>query len=171
MGGKLINQIAYILQRSTSQPHLKFLPLSSMLPQTQSENLQLQNTPKWPVPALRVEHSAPTSPSREQPSTHPRLDPHQNPWIKKNTKYLKTPQIPKSRNTQAAPRQVQHRLRRSLWNFRQHFRTQAAQHLIANHLFNLQYALHIYNDKDKRETIDTLFMVGDSYTWWKAVGN
>ena len=45
---KSINQIAHILHRSTSQPHLQFLPLPPLLPQTWNENFStseyLQNT-------------------------------------------------------------------------------------------------------------------------------
>ena len=70
-----INQIFHILHRNTYQPHLQILPLPPMLPQTQSENLQLQNIPSIPVPALMVElvsqppivqthQSLPTSPTR-----------------------------------------------------------------------------------------------------------
>ena len=50
-----INQIDHIFHRSTSQPRLQILPLPPMLPQPQSENLQLQNIPSIPVPYLRVE--------------------------------------------------------------------------------------------------------------------
>ena len=49
-----INNIAQILQRSTSQPHLQNLPVPPLLTQTQSENLQLQNIPSIPVPSPRV---------------------------------------------------------------------------------------------------------------------
>ena len=48
-----------------------------------------------------------------------------------------------SQEKQASPRQVQHRWRRSLHNFRQNFLTQAEQQLVANDLFNLPHALHI----------------------------
>ena len=124
-----INQISHILKRSTSQPCLQILLLPPMLSQTKSENIQLQNIPSIPVPAPRVEpffqpprgqthQYEPIPPTREKLSTPPSLDPHPNPLIKKITKYLKTPQIPKSRKTQAAPRKVQHQLRRSLCNFR-----------------------------------------------------
>ena len=51
----MINHIAHILQRSTSQTRLQILPLPPMLPQTKSENLQLQNIPSILVPAPRVE--------------------------------------------------------------------------------------------------------------------
>ena len=177
-----INQISHILQRSTSQPRLNFLPLSLLLPQTQSEYLQLQNIPSIPLQSpivepvsqpLRVQilQLAPTSPPRLQPSTSPRLYPDPNPWIKKVTKDLKSPQITKASKTQASPWQVQHPLRRSLRNFRKTFRTQAAQHLVTNLLFNLPHALHIYNNQGKKETIDTLLLGKDSDTWWKAVGN
>ena len=50
-----INKIVHIFQRSTYQPRSQILPLPPMLPQTQSENLQLQNIPSIPVPAPRVE--------------------------------------------------------------------------------------------------------------------
>ena len=127
-----INKIYHTLHRITHQPRLQILPLLPLLPQTQSENIQLQNILRIPVPYLRVEplrvknnQSTPTSPPREQPFTHPRLDPHPNPWIKKITKYLMAPQISKARRTQAAPRKVQHRLRRSPLNFRKKFPTQA----------------------------------------------
>ena len=84
---------------------------------------------------------------------------------------MKSPQIPKARKTQAAPRQVQHCLRCSPLNLRKQFRTQAAQHLVANHLFNLQHAFHIYNKQEGKETIDTLLLGKDSDNWWKAVIN
>ena len=70
-----------------------------------------------------------------------------------------------------APRQFQQRLRRSPRNFRQNFRTQAAQHLVAKHIFNLPHDFHIYNRQGGKETIDTLLLVKDSDTWWKAVVN
>ena len=46
-----INQIAHILHRSTSKPRLQILPLPPLLPQAQSENIQLQNIPSIPVPS------------------------------------------------------------------------------------------------------------------------
>ena len=92
---------------------------------------------------MQTHQSAPTPTPIEQPYTPPSLDPHPNPRIKKITKYLKTPQISKARKTQSAPRQVQHRLRRSPHTFRQNFLTQAEQQLVANDLFNLPHALHI----------------------------
>ena len=72
-----INHISYILQRSTSHPRLQLLPLPPILPQTQSENIQLKNILSIPVPAPRLElvlqpprvqshWSAPTPPPREQ---------------------------------------------------------------------------------------------------------
>ena len=106
-----------------------------------------------------------------QPSASPRFDPHPNPWIKSFKKYLKSPQIPKAGKTQAAPQQVQHHLRRSLRNFRTKFRTQEAQHLSANHIFNLPHTFPIYNKHGGKETIGTLSLGKDSDTWWKAVGN
>ena len=153
-----------------------------MIPQTQSENLQLQNILSITVPAPRVEpilqpprvkmhKSAPPSSPRAQPSKSPSLDPHPNPWIKIVSKYLKTPQIPKARKTQAAPQQTQHCLLRPPGKFRQIFRTQVAQHLGFNHIFNLPHDLHIYNEQGKQETIDTLLLGNDSDSWWKAVGN
>ena len=81
---------------------------------------------------------------------------------------MKTPQIPKSKKTQAAPWKVQHRLHRSPRNFRQKFRTQAEQNFVANYLFKLPHDFHIYNEKGKKGTIENLLMGGDSNTWWKA---
>ena len=89
-----INQIDHIFHRSISQPRLKNLPLPPLLPQNQSENLQLKNIPSIPVPALRLElvfktlrlqiiQSSHTLPPRLQPSTSSSLDPYPNPWIKK----------------------------------------------------------------------------------------
>ena len=43
-------------------------------------------------------------------------------------------------------------------NFRQNFRTQASQHLAANHLFNLPHDFHVYNKQGGKETIDTLLL-------------
>ena len=157
----LINNIAHILHISTTQPHLQVLPLTPILPQTQSKNIQLQNILSIPVPALRVEpvlqppgiqtfQSAPIPTPRLKPSTSPSLDPHQNPGIENFTKYLKSPQIPKAGKTQVAPRKVQHRLRRSLRSSRMFFRKQAAHHLVVNHIFNLPHAFHIYNKQGKR---------------------
>ena len=134
--------------------------MTPLLPQTQSENIQLQNILSIPVPAPRVEpvsqpprvqtlNSAPTPPPRLQPYTPTILDTYPNQWIKKITKHLKSPQIPKSRKIQTAPRQVQHRLRRSPCNYRQNFRTKSAQHFVENHLFNLTHDFHIYNKKGK----------------------
>ena len=84
---------------------------------------------------------------------------------------MKSPQIPKARKKNEAPRQVQHRLRRSPRNPRKKFSTQAAQHLVANHIFNLPHAFHIYNKQLKEETIDTLLLGKNGDTWWKADGN
>ena len=122
-------------------------------------------------PRVQTLQSTPTPPPILQSSTSPSLDTHPNPWIKKIAKYLKSPQIPKARKTEVAPRQVQHRLRRSPRKFRQNFCTQAEQHLVANHLFNLTHNFHIYNKQGGKETIDALLMGKDSDTWWKAVGN
>ena len=84
---------------------------------------------------------------------------------------MKSPQIIKARKKQASPWQVQHRLCRSPRNFRKYFRTQAAQHLAANHLFNMRHAFHIYNNQEKKETIEKLILGKESDTWWKSVGN
>ena len=175
-----INQISHILQRSTYQPRLKFLTLPPMLPHTQNENIQHQKIISTEAPAPRVEtvsqpprvqtqESAPTPPPREQHSKPPRLDPPSNTWIKRFKKYKKTPQILKARKKQAAPRKVQHRLRRSPHNVGKSFRTKAAQHLVANHLFKLPHGYQIYNNQGKKETIDTLLMGDASNTWRKAV--
>ena len=91
----------------------------------------------------------PTYPPRLNHSSSLILDTHSNPWILKKSKYLKSSQIPKSSKTQEAPRQVQHRLCRSLQKFRQNFRTKAAQHLFANHLLNLPHDFHIFNKQGK----------------------
>ena len=110
-----INQIYHILHRSTYQPHLQNLPLPPLLTQTQNENFQLQNIPRIPVPDPRVElvsqptrvqllQPAPTPPPGLQTSPPPSLDPYPNPWIKKFTTYLKSPQITESSKTQTAPR-------------------------------------------------------------------
>ena len=104
-------------------------------------------------PMVQLLQLEPTPPPRLNPSTPPILDPNPNPWIKKITKYLKSPQIPKARGKQAAPRKVQHRLHCSPRNFRQNFRTQAAQHLVANHLFNLPHSFHIYNNQGERRLL------------------
>ena len=147
------NQIAHIFHRSISQPRLQILPLPPLLPQTQNEIFQDQNIPSIPVAAPRVEpvsqtprvkllQPEPTPPPIVQPYTSPSLDLDPNPWIKNFTKYLNSPQIPKARKTQTASQKVQHRLRCSPHNFRQFFRTQAAQHLVANHRFNLPQAFH-----------------------------
>ena len=113
---------------------------------------------------VQTQESSPTPPPIEQSSVPLSLDPHSNPWIKKIAKYKKTPQIIKSRKTQAAPRQVQHWLRHYPRKVGTNFRTQSAQHLVANHLFKLLHAFHIYNNKSKKETIETLLMLGDSNT-------
>ena len=87
-----INNITHILHISTSQPRLQTLPLPPLLPQTQSENLQLQNIPSILVPALGVEpvsqpprvkniQSEPTPPTRLQPFTSSSLDIYPNPLI------------------------------------------------------------------------------------------
>ena len=81
----VINNIAQILHRSTSQPRLQILPLPPLLTQTQSENIKLQNIPSIPVPAPRVESilqpprvkifkSAPTRPPILHHYTSPSLD-------------------------------------------------------------------------------------------------
>ena len=88
-----INNIDRIFNRSTSQPRLKILPLSPLLPQTQNENFQDYNIPSIPLAAPKVEpvlqplmvkliDPAPTPPPRLQPSTSSILDPDPNPWIK-----------------------------------------------------------------------------------------
>ena len=86
-------------------------------------------------------------------------------------KYKKTPKILKSRKPQAEPRQVQNQLRRHPWNLGKNLGTQEAHQLFAKHLFESTHDSHIYNEKEKKETIDTLLMGGDSDTWWKAIGN
>ena len=89
----VINQILQIFQRSTSQPHLKKIPLPPMLPQSQNENIQHQKIISTSAPDLRVEPvfqpmrvltfgSEHPHPPRYQPSTYLSLDPHSNPWIK-----------------------------------------------------------------------------------------
>ena len=120
---------------------------------------------------MQTHQSAQRTPPRDKPHTPTSLDPHPNPWIKFLTKSLKSPHIPKSRKTQVATRKVQHRLRRYPRNFRQKFRTQAAQNLVDNHLFKLPHDFHIYNKQGKKETIDTILMVSESENWSKAVGN
>ena len=99
------------------------------------------------------------------PSTLPILDPHSNPWIKRLKIYKETPHILKARKQQAAPRQVQHRLQRSPRNVGTNFLTQASHHLVANHLFKLLHAYHIYNKKGGKENIYTLLMGGERNTW------
>ena len=64
-----------------------------------------------------------------------------------------------------APWQVQHRLPCSLRNCGKNFLTQASQQPVANHLFKLIRALHIYNEQDKKETVDTLLMGGYRDNW------
>ena len=89
-----INQISQILQRRTYQPRLQILPLPTMLPQSQNENIQHQNIISTPALYLRVEPvSQPlrvqtqdpvsTPPPIEQPSTFPSVNPPSNPWIEK----------------------------------------------------------------------------------------
>ena len=178
----VINQISHILHRSTPQPCLQILPLPPLLPQTQNVNFQDQTIPSISVASPRVgpvsqplrvklNQLLPTPPPIIQLYTSPSLDPDPNPWIKKISKCLKSPQIPKARETQAAPRQVQHRLCLSSLNFRKNVLDQAAQHLVVNHIFNFPHAFHIYNKQSKRNTADTLLLGKDSDTWWKAVGN
>ena len=70
-----------------------------------------------------------------------------------------------------AQRQVQHRLRCYPCKFGTKFRAQAAQNLVTNNLFKLPHDLHIHNTQGKKETIETLFIGGNSDTWWEAVGN
>ena len=64
-----------------------------MLPQSQNKNIEHQNIISTPAPAPRVEpvsqplrvqtqQSAPTPPTKYQPSTSPRFKPHSNPWVK-----------------------------------------------------------------------------------------
>ena len=50
-----INQISHIFQRSTAQTRIKFLPLPSILPQSQNENLQPPEITSIPAPDPRVE--------------------------------------------------------------------------------------------------------------------
>ena len=130
-----------------------------MLPQNRNENLRSPEITSIPAPDMRVEpvvqptmfqtqQSAPTSPPIYQPYISPSLDPI--PLTKKITKYKKIPHILKTRKTQAAPRQVQHRLRHSLCNFGTNFCNQAAHHLVSNHLFKLPHAFHIYNKQGKK---------------------
>ena len=87
-----INQIAHILHKSTSKLCFTNLPLPPQLPQTQSENIQLQNIPSIPVltpkvepvlqpPGIQTFQLAPIPTPRLKPSTSPRLDPDPNTWI------------------------------------------------------------------------------------------
>ena len=57
----------------------------------------------------------------------------------------------KARKPQAAPRKVQHRLFWSLRNVGKNVHNQAAQHILANHLFKLPHTSHIYNNQGKRK--------------------
>ena len=118
---------------------------------------------------MKTQESAPTYPPIIQPSTPPILG--TIILIKKFTKHKKIPHIIKTRKTQTAPQQVQHRLRRSPRNFGTNFRTQEAHHLVPNHFFKSLHDFHIYNKQDKKVAIDNLLMGGDSDTWWKAIGN
>ena len=121
---------------------------------------------------LRVKplYTAPTTPPRLQPFTSPSLDLDPNLWVKKLQNILSHLRFPKP---------VTHRQHRGKFNTdyavppatsEQKF-TQAAQHFVANHLFNLPHAFYIYNNQGKKETIDTLLLGKDSDTWWKAVVN
>ena len=77
----------------------------------------------------------------------------------------------RTKKNHVVQRQVQHRLHLSPRNFGTNFHTKSAQHLVANHLFKLPHAFHFCNNQGKKETIDTLLMVGDINTWWKVVVN
>ena len=87
-----INQIAHILQQSTTQPLLPILPLPLMLPQIHAQIPFPAMITHPAAPDSRVEpflkntkvkpsSTAPTSPPRVQHATPPTLDPLTNPWI------------------------------------------------------------------------------------------
>ena len=153
-----------------------------MLPQIQNKTLQPPKITSIPAPVPRVElvsqpprgetqDSEPTPTPRDQPSAFTILDQHSNLWITFFTKYKKIPQILKTRKTQVAPRQVQHQKRHFQRNFLEKNCTQAAQHLVCNHLFKLYHAFHIFNNQGKKETIDTVLTGCDRDTWQKDVVN
>ena len=90
------------------------------------------------------------SPPRVQHAPSPTIDPSTNPWIEVVYNRKKTsPSIPTKPNSDS-PRQVQRHLLRTPINDGANFCAQAAQHLVAQHMFNLPYTFHIYNNKGNK---------------------
>ena len=169
----VINHITHIFKEAHLSPVRKFYHYLQCYHRVRMKILTIISTlaqsprvkPVLQPPKVKTKDSAPTPPPIDHPSSYPILDPYSNPWSKKISKYKKTPHILKSIKTQAAPRQVQHRLRRSPRNIGTNFPNPAAQNLVANHLFKLPHVYHIYKKQDKKETIYTLLLGGDSKTW------
>ena len=105
-----------------------------------------------PVPRVKPVVQPPrVKPSKPEPIAHPRvqhappptIDTYTNPWVglfyNRNNN---TPTIPTKTNPDL-PRQVQHRLRFTMLNGGTNFRDQSSLHLVAHHMFNLQYDFQI----------------------------
>ena len=98
---------------------------------------------------LRVQpsHPAHIAPPRVKHAPSTTIDPYTNPCIEVVYNRKKTsPSIPTKPNSDS-PRQVQRHLLRTPINDGANFCAQAAQHLVAQHMFNSPYTFHIYNNK------------------------
>ena len=156
-----INHIAHILQRSTAQPWLSILPLALILPQVQTQTPfpNLIICPDAPSPRvvtdlkpLRVQLSKPVpiAPLRVKDAPSTSIDTHTNPFIEVvYNSNNNTPSI-KTKTKTDLPHQVQHRLHCTTLNVGTKFFSQAAQQLVVHHMFNLLYALRIYNKQGKK---------------------
>ena len=97
-------------------------------------------------PRVRPSQTAYSAPPWAQHAPSPTIDPSTNPCIEVFYNRNKTtPSIP-TKPKPYLPCQVQHYLRLTLLNGGSNFCAQSAQHLVAQHMLNLPYAFHIYNN-------------------------
>ena len=122
-------------------------------------------------PRAQTQESSSTTPTRVNFSKYPNLYLHSNPWINKFAKNKKNPRLSGSRKIKRhhGKFNIDYVVPHSILVLKNC--TQAAHHLVANQLFKLPHAFNIYNNQGKKETIDILFMGGDSNAWCKAVVN
>ena len=88
--------------------------------------------------------------------------------------YVPSPRVQnseKSYNPKSATPFLQQRYRLRPRANGTNFRDRATKFLMAQHIFNKQSAMHIYNSNGKRETIDTLLFGDRKETWTKSLSN
>ena len=168
----MINQISYILHRSTSQLGLQLLSLPPLLPQPQSDSEYPQHTSTRSEGGTFFATSEGANNSVNNYTTSNATASHitcigsiSKSIDQKNYKVFEVSSDSQSQeNTGGAPvsstpfTPIPTQLQKT-------FCTQEAQHLVANHLFNLPHHFQIFNKQGGKETIDNLLLVMDSDTW------